>query len=141
MFPISLVRRLIDTFLPEGSGVVLDPFAGSGTTLVAAEQSGKTGVGFELSPEFFNLAMSRLRTSKLFRKWATALPERSVKYIGDDEVDLCVTSPLHETSSTRNDLLTASPAGTTGTSKATWEMDRLQRVLKQLLPSRACSRS
>ena len=35
IFPIALVRRLIDTFTLPGPGVVLDPFAGSGTTLVA----------------------------------------------------------------------------------------------------------
>src|SRR5438552_7933918 len=52
LFPTMLVERLIETFLAPGDQVVLDPFAGVGSTLVAAERLGKLGVGLELSREF-----------------------------------------------------------------------------------------
>lgn len=45
MFPIALVERLIETFLPPSGQIVLDPFCGSGSTLVAAEMAGKRGIG------------------------------------------------------------------------------------------------
>lgn len=60
MFPQMLVERLIETFLPPEELVVLDPFAGSGSTVLAAEAMGKQGIGLELSPEYVDLARSRL---------------------------------------------------------------------------------
>src|SRR5579872_4441109 len=66
IFPIALARRLIDTFTLPGPGVVLDPFAGSGTTLVAAEEAGKSGLGFELYSSFYAVAAGRIKTSTLF---------------------------------------------------------------------------
>ena len=60
MFPQMLVERLIETFLPTDANFVLDPFAGSGTTILAAEAMGKKGIGLELSPEYVSLARSRL---------------------------------------------------------------------------------
>ncbi|MCH8908519.1 MAG: site-specific DNA-methyltransferase [Candidatus Heimdallarchaeota archaeon] len=41
--------------------VVLDPFAGSGTTLVAAYQTGRSAVGFEMEPKFYDETNERLR--------------------------------------------------------------------------------
>jgi DNA modification methylase len=95
MFPVALARRLIDTFTPEGPGVVLDPFAGSGTTLVAAEEAGKSGIGFELSPEFANIAWGRLNRNGFGMK--PMLFNESCSKLGDhvqpESCDLCVTSP------------------------------------------------
>src|SRR4051794_8845778 len=51
-FPTQLVERLIQSFLPDGPHVVFDPFAGSGSTLVAAQRLGKQGIGCELSAEY-----------------------------------------------------------------------------------------
>ena len=59
MFPAALAARLMESFLPSGSQTVLDPFAGTGSTLVAAEQLGKQAIGLELSPEFVALAANR----------------------------------------------------------------------------------
>lgn len=94
MFPVALARRLIDTFTAVGPGVVLDPFAGSGTTLVAAQEAGKQGIGFELSPEFADLARSRL-THDSFGKSVVynASCSKMLDELDDDCVDLCVTSP------------------------------------------------
>jgi len=43
-------------------GVVLDPFAGSGTTLVVARRLGRSSIGIELNPEYAELARGRLAT-------------------------------------------------------------------------------
>ena len=59
MFPAALAARLMESFLPSGSQTVLDPFAGIGSTLVAAAQLGKQAIGLELSPEFVAVAIKR----------------------------------------------------------------------------------
>ena len=46
--PIEVMRWLVGLFTPPG-GSVLDPFVGSGTTLEAAKQSGRTSIGIDLS--------------------------------------------------------------------------------------------
>ena len=44
----------------KGKSIVLDPFAGSGTTLWVAEQHGRDGIGIELSPEYCDLIFKRM---------------------------------------------------------------------------------
>lgn len=58
-FPISLATRVIELFTHRGE-LVLDPFVGSGTTLVAAQDTGRNAIGFDLSDEYVQLAHSRL---------------------------------------------------------------------------------
>ena len=58
-FPISMARRVIDLFTHEGE-LVLDPFVGSGTTLVAAQESNRNAVGFDLQESYVRLAVERL---------------------------------------------------------------------------------
>lgn len=58
-FPVDLPRRLIDLFTYEGD-IVVDPFNGSGTTVVAAARSGRIGVGYDLDPDYVELAHERL---------------------------------------------------------------------------------
>jgi site-specific DNA-methyltransferase (adenine-specific) len=57
-FPVELPERLIHLFTYEGD-VVLDPFCGSGTTLVAAARTGRIGVGFDTDPTYVELANDR----------------------------------------------------------------------------------
>jgi len=47
--------------IPPVPGTVLDPFLGSGTTLVVALSNGRRGIGIELKPEYFEMACNRLR--------------------------------------------------------------------------------
>jgi site-specific DNA-methyltransferase (adenine-specific) len=54
-FPLELPRRLIHLLTDPGE-LVLDPFAGSGTTLVAAVELARSFLGFELVPEYARLA-------------------------------------------------------------------------------------
>jgi site-specific DNA-methyltransferase (adenine-specific) len=58
-FPIELPRRLIDLYTYEGD-IVCDPFMGSGSTLVAAARTGRVGVGYDLDPDYVELAQRRV---------------------------------------------------------------------------------
>jgi site-specific DNA-methyltransferase (adenine-specific) len=57
--PEQLLGRIIRVSSKEGE-LVLDPFAGSGTTLVAAKKLGRQWIGFELSPNYAARAQARL---------------------------------------------------------------------------------
>jgi DNA modification methylase len=57
-FPLELVRLFIHKFCPK-KGTVCDPFAGSATTMIAAYQTGRSFVGTELKPEYFELGVER----------------------------------------------------------------------------------
>jgi len=54
--PQSFLRQVVRAILPLGEGVVLDPFAGSGSTLAAAEAIGYRSVGVELDAQYVKLA-------------------------------------------------------------------------------------
>lgn len=60
--PVSVLLPLIETFCRAG-GLVLDPFAGSGSTLLAAKMLGRRYLGIELDPEYCALARQRLGIS------------------------------------------------------------------------------
>jgi site-specific DNA-methyltransferase (adenine-specific) len=60
-FPVALPTRAIAaTCEPDGGGCVADPFAGSGTTLVAAREQGHTGLGIEVDPDYITVTVERL---------------------------------------------------------------------------------
>jgi DNA modification methylase len=54
--PQSFLRQLVRAVLPLGEGVILDPFAGTGSTLAAAEVVGYRSVGVEKDDYFFKMA-------------------------------------------------------------------------------------
>jgi DNA modification methylase len=54
--PQAFLRKIVRAVLPLGEGVVLDPFAGSGSTLAAAEAVGYQSIGVELDPTYIDLA-------------------------------------------------------------------------------------
>lgn len=54
--PQSFLRQIVRGVLPLGEGTVLDPFAGSGSTLAAAEAVGYQSIGVEKDPDYFALA-------------------------------------------------------------------------------------
>jgi DNA modification methylase len=95
-YPVALVRRLMESFLPATPHTVLDPFCGSGSSLVAAHEAGHRGIGLELSADYVALAKSRLPepvwtegTIVLHNAPASRLPE----LVPAESVDLCITSP------------------------------------------------
>ena len=59
--PLMLMEKLVDLFVPESNeNVVLNPFAGSGTTLLAAKNLHRNYVGIEIVPEYVEIAHKRL---------------------------------------------------------------------------------
>jgi DNA modification methylase len=58
--PQSFLRMLIRGALPLGTGVILDPFAGSGSTLAAAEAVGYRSIGIERDPKYFTMAVKAI---------------------------------------------------------------------------------
>jgi DNA modification methylase len=63
VMPPDLVEPCIKAGCPEG-GTVLDPFAGSGTTLAVAAELGRSGIGCELNPEYIALAERRIKDAR-----------------------------------------------------------------------------
>lgn len=59
-FPLELPKRLIKAYSFVGE-TVLDPFCGSGTTLLAAASENRNGIGYELNKEFVEYATKRLK--------------------------------------------------------------------------------
>lgn len=57
--PLPLMRELVSLFSNPGE-LVLDPFAGSGTTLVACKQLGRRAIGWELDRAYFEIAQRRI---------------------------------------------------------------------------------
>jgi site-specific DNA-methyltransferase (adenine-specific) len=57
--PIKLMRYLCRLITPPG-GTVLDPFAGSGTTLIAAVEEGFSVIGIEREPEYCEIIRKRM---------------------------------------------------------------------------------
>lgn len=58
-FPVELPYRLIQLYTYQ-EDVILDPFMGSGTTAIAALQSGRKYIGYEVDPEYIKLAETRI---------------------------------------------------------------------------------
>jgi site-specific DNA-methyltransferase (adenine-specific) len=59
--PVELLERLIEIFTDDGD-VVIDPCAGSGSTLIAAQRKNRKGYGFEIKKEFFVKAQNWIET-------------------------------------------------------------------------------
>jgi DNA modification methylase len=96
-FPISLSRKVIELFTHEGE-LVLDPFVGSGTTLVACSDTNRNGIGFDLQQDYVDLCESRLLAQpSLFssaRQVAIQDDARNMAdYLEPETVSLIWTSP------------------------------------------------
>ena len=57
--PSELIQMLIEQYSNEGD-IVLDPFLGSGTTAIACVNTGRHYIGFELDPQYYDIACKRL---------------------------------------------------------------------------------
>lgn len=58
--PQALLRQLVRAVLPLGQGVVLDPFAGAGSTLAAANAVGYESIGIEKDPTYYQTACTAI---------------------------------------------------------------------------------
>ena len=63
--PLALMEKLVEMLAPSGNdNIILDPFAGSGTTLVAAEKLGRSYIGIEIVPEYLPIIEKRISAVK-----------------------------------------------------------------------------
>ena len=100
MFPIQLVERLIDIFTRSADQVILDPFMGSGTTLIAARNKGLKVVGFEINERYTSMSKARLDNvyKSMFHmngdyRIINDSAENIDKYLEPGSIDLTITSP------------------------------------------------
>lgn len=76
--PIPLMRELLDLF-SLSDAPVLDPFMGSGTTLVACQRTGRAGIGVEIDPAYFDVACQRVDEAARQPDFFTAPPAKLVQ--------------------------------------------------------------
>ena len=99
-FPEDLIQQFIEFFTKSGQ-LVLDPMAGTGSTLIAALQSGRRATGIELSQKYAQIARQRLERLQLppgsegeGPQWMLYNADaRDIGTLGITEVDYCITSP------------------------------------------------
>jgi DNA modification methylase len=102
MFPVELPLRLLKCFTTKDERLVLDPFAGIGSTVLAAEALGKIGIGLDISEDFISKARSRPSVQRELSVNGSPLGERRL-YVADANdllsfvepgtVDMVITSP------------------------------------------------
>ena len=98
VFPIALPKKCIELFTHKGE-LVLDPFVGIGSTLVAAKDLERNAIGFDLSKKYVDFANERVNQQQLDFKDNTkqiAVCDDAInipKYLDKEMVSLCVTSP------------------------------------------------
>lgn len=91
-FPVSLASHVIKLFTHEGE-LVVDPFVGSGTTLVAAQDMGRNALGSDLSEQYVELAQSRVRGSDTHQRAIISDARGLAAYLHPETVKLLFTSP------------------------------------------------
>ena len=157
VFPIALPKKCIELFTHKGE-LVLDPFVGIGTTLIAARDLGRNAVGFDLNEKYIDFTNERLNQAQLNfgeNTKQTAICDDAInilKYLDKETVSLCVTSPPyanmlnHErlNKSIRSDLrqnkhykkvqqYSDNPRDL-GTMKIKEYIDELSKIYKRILP-------
>jgi len=93
LFPVQLVERIIECFLPPEGKIVLDPFCGFGSTIVAARNLGKVGIGLDINPEYVKAAQARLGSKPGECQVIEADAIEVLNHVDEESVDLVVTSP------------------------------------------------
>lgn len=96
VMPVALARKVIELFTHRGE-LVLDPFNGIGTTLVACKDVGRNGVGFDINSTYCDVAKQRLSQNKstnrtqqlVIRDDARTISE----YLKPESLSLIFTSP------------------------------------------------
>jgi DNA modification methylase len=82
-FPVALPELLIKLYTYKDD-LVLDPFLGSGSTVVAAARTGRRGAGYDMDPTYVEIARERVRAE---------LDQSTVDSAGDDVVDVVRSVP------------------------------------------------
>ena len=118
-FPESMIRQFI-TFFTKPGEMVLDPFLGSGSTLLTAKQSNRKGIGIELSEKYAKISKQRLAKINVQAYpplYQIEEPSFLKVILGDSQnllniwkensfpqVDFCITSPPYWNQLERNEI-------------------------------------
>ncbi|MBD2484906.1 site-specific DNA-methyltransferase [Planktothrix sp. FACHB-1365] len=89
--PILLLERIIELASNPGD-IVLDPFCGSGTTIIAAKLLNRSGIGIDISPDAVQLSKDRLKTP--IKSESVLLQKGRKAYLNVDEEALNIISSL-----------------------------------------------
>lgn len=95
VFPIALPAHFIKLLSHKGE-LVLDPFVGIGTTLLAAQDIDRNAVGFDLRKEYIQKSTERLSQSRLGTTEQIAILDDACnipEYFNEKTISLCITSP------------------------------------------------
>jgi DNA modification methylase len=92
LFPAQMAGRLIQLF-SHPDETVLDPFCGTGSTLLAAHHLGRRGIGIDISHDFLALAEKRLAQAGSVDHQLLCGDARQVEKLVEETVDFCLTSP------------------------------------------------
>lgn len=98
MFPVALVTRILETYTTLESVKVLDPFAGSGSTLIASMVCGVEAVGLDINPEFKDMFEIRKQeygenNSNLSQTYIVHDARKMSQVLDPESMDICITSP------------------------------------------------
>lgn len=98
MFPIMLVKKIIRCFTTSSEKMILDPFMGSGSTLIGACLLGRKGIGCEIYPDYVELAKQRLSIYTRNESSCSFViyphdAKRLSDFIEPNSIDFCFTSP------------------------------------------------
>jgi DNA modification methylase len=117
-FPESLVREFI-LFFTRKHQLVVDPFLGTGSTLVAAVETGRSGIGFEIANKYATISQKRIRAalngnglglseSRRLRTEVVRADSSKLSEIwkekGYPTADYCITSPPYWNQLKRNSI-------------------------------------
>jgi len=95
-YPIALAKKIIELFTHEGE-LVLDPFVGSGTTLVSARDTNRNAAGFDLQKKYIDLCARRLAQATYLgtaRQVAIQDDARFIpEYFEPETISVVLTSP------------------------------------------------
>jgi len=103
MFPLKLCDRIINIFTKPGD-VILDPFFGSGSTLISAKNNKRKAKGFEINKNYLDLFKERIKQKKVTSNFGTNEVKKNIKiynknankiseFVEENSIDLCLTSP------------------------------------------------
>lgn len=100
-FPIALAEKLLDCYAADANGLVLDPFAGSGSTLIAAANKRMPALGVDINPQYEPIFDARLKSSlngtyvkqKSECKYKVADARELSEVVEPNSVEICITSP------------------------------------------------
>ena len=102
-FPLELATRLVRMF-SFSADTVLDPFCGTGTTMIAALRNGRNSIGIDVEPEYCRMAARHLKkeSSNLFLD--TELVFEKMLFDDSGQMQVCEDKALYEVKSVRKSI-------------------------------------